>query len=473
MTRQVTKQISFADAEMRMQGVTLDPILQRVSDFLDRHADLVDRVYADLVRGLKRPRTGRDGISAAQVLRTFVLARIKDWDLRELRERIADGYTLRVFTQFFAATVPNYRTINRNFNRLRPETVRCVNEAVIDAVLKMRVGDVRQLREDTTVVATDVHFPTDSGLLWDVVRVETRLVSVLRQELGPSLRCDFSDRTRRARRRAQEISRMTGRAHRTRQHAHKYRDLLRAAEEVLQQAAAQTHAARGLLKELDPMRAALISGLISQIDEYARLGRRVVDQTRRRVFGGEQLPVAEKLFSIFEPHTDLIVRGKARTPVEFGHKVQLVECRGGLITDYAVLEGNPPDQEHVLPTLRYHERRFGAPPAMLATDRGFHSAANIAACKEAGVIDCIPQCGGQKTPERQAYEKTRAFKKGQRFRAGIEGRISVLLRGRGMKRCLSHGPERFEVFVGMAVLANNLLVLAALLAKNRPRRVAA
>jgi IS5 family transposase len=265
---------------------------------------------------------------------------------------------------------------------------------------------------------------------------------------------------------------MTGKAHRTRQHARKYRDLLRAAEEVLQQAAAHTHAARGLLKELDPMRAALISGLTSQIDEYARLGRRVVDQTRRRVFGGEQLLVAEKLFSIFEPHTDLIVRGKARTPVEFGHKVHLVECRGGLITDYAVLEGNPPDQEHVLPTLRYHERRFGAPPAMLATDRGFHSAVNVAACKEAGVIDCIPQCGGQKTPERQAYERTRAFKKGQRFRAGIEGRISVLLRGRGMKRCLSHGRERFEVFVGMAVLANNLLVLAALLAKNKPRRVA-
>jgi len=457
---------------MRMQGVSLDPILQRVSEFLERQADLVDRVYADLVRGLKRPRTGRDGISAAQVLRTFVLARIKNWDLRELHERIADGYTLRVFTHFFAARIPNYRTLNRNFNRLRPETVRFLNEAVVDAVLKMRVGDVRQLREDTTVVATDIHFPTDSNLLWDVVRVATRLVSALRRELGTRLHCDFSDRTRRARRRAQEISRMTGKAHRTRQHARKYRDLLQAAQEVLQQAAAHTHAARNLLEELDPMQAALISGLASEIDTYARLGQRVVDQTRRRVFGGEQLPVAEKLFSIFEPHTDLIVRGKARTPVEFGHKIRLVECRGGLITDYEVLEGNPPDQDHVVPTLQHHQRRFGAPPATLATDRGFHSTANIAACKEAGVVDCIPQCGGQKTPERQAYEKSRTFKKGQRFRAGIEGRISVLFRGRGLRRCLSHGRERFEVFVGMAVLANNLLALAALLAKKKPRRAA-
>jgi IS5 family transposase len=472
MTRQASRQVSFADAEIRMQGVSLDPILQRISDFLDRQGDLLDVVHADLVRGLKCSGTGRLGVSAEQVLRTFVLARVKNWDLRELHERIADGYTLRSFTRFFACTVPNYRTIGRNFNRLRPETVRLLNEAVIDAVLSLQLAEVGMLREDTTVVETDIHFPTDSSLLWDVVRIETRLMRAIREELGSGLHCEFSDRTRRARRRAQEISRMTGRAHRTRQHARKYRDLLQVAEEVLEQAAAHARAARGLLAGLDPMRAALIGGMASEIERYSRLGHQVVDQSRRRVFGGEQLPVDEKLFSIFEPHTDLIVRGKARTPVEFGHKVRLVECRGGLITDYEVLKGNPPDQDHVVPTLQYHQRRFGATPEMLATDRGFDSAANIAACKDAGVIDCIPQRGGQKTPERQAYESSRAFKKGQRFRAGIEGRISVLLRGRGMSRCLSCGRERFEVFVGMAVLANNLLAVARLLASKTRRRAA-
>ena len=455
-----------------MQGVSLDPILQRISDFLDRQGNLLDVVHADLVRGLKRSGTGRLGVSAEQVLRAFVLTRIKNWDLRELHERIADGYTLRSFTHLFAGTVPNFRTLGRNFNRLRPETVRLLNEAVIDALLNMQRAEVGVLREDTTVVETDIHFPTDSGLLWDVVRVETRLVRALREELGSQLHCEFSDRTRRARRRAQEISRMTGKAHRTRQHAHKYRNLLQVAEEVLEQATAHARAARGLVGRMDPLRAALIGGMVSNIEHYSRLGHQVVDQTRRRVFGGEQLPVEEKLFSIFEPHTDLIVRGKARTPVEFGHKVRLVECRGGLITDYEVLEGNPPDQEHVQPTLDHHKRRFGTLPKMLATDRGFDSAANIAACKDAGVIDCIPQRGGQKTPERQAYERSRAFKKGQRFRAGIEGRISVLLRGRGMSRCLSCGRERFEVFVGMAVLANNLLAVAKLLACKTRRRAA-
>lgn len=468
--RQPNRQVTFVDLEMGWQGVVLDRTQRHISDFLDRQADLVNKVHADLVRGLKRSRTGRAGITAVQVLRSYLLSRIKNWDVRELRERIADGYSLRVFTHFFSALVPNYRTFNRNFNRLQPETVRLLNEAVVDAIVEMRVG-VRKLRGDTTVVETNIHFPTDSGLLWDVVRVQTRLVNALREELGERLRCDFPDRRRRARRRMQEISRMTGKS-RTRQHVRKYRDLLQVSEEVLHKAAAHVTAARGVLDGLAPMQAALVLGLASEIEEFGRLGQRVVDQTRRRVILGEQVPVEEKLFSIFEPHTDLIVRGKARTPVEFGHKLLLVESEYGLVTDYRVLKGNPHDQDHVEPILDHHQQRFGAPPKLLAHDRGFDSPDNLAACEERGVFECIPQRGGQKTPERQAYEKSRAFKRGQRFRAGIEGRISVLFRGRGMKRCLLHGPDRFEVFVGMAVLANNLLVLAALLDKRKHARAA-
>ncbi|HEU4798786.1 MAG TPA: ISNCY family transposase [bacterium] len=468
MARQADQQVTFADVEMRRQGVVLERTLQRISTFLDRQSELVNRVHADLVRDLKRPKTGRDGLSAAQVLRSFILLRIKNWDLRELRERIADGYTLRLFTHFHSGRVPNHQTFNRNFNRLQAQTIRFLNEAVVDAAVEMRLADVRKMRTDTTVVETNIHFPTDSGLLWDVVRVQTRLVNMLREELGDRLGCDFSHRTRRARRRMQEISRMTGRT-RTRQQVRKYRDLIRVTEEVMQMAAAHAHAAKGLLDGLDPMRAALVSGVAAEIEEFGRLGQRVVDQTRRRVLGGEQVLVEEKLFSIFEPHTDLIVRGKTRTPVEFGHKVRIVEGGYGLITDYETLVGNPADQAHVKPTLEHHQKRFDAPPELLAADRAFHSEDNLTACKQAGVTECIPQRGGQKTAERAAYEKSRAFKKGQRFRAGIEGRISVLFRGRGMKRCLRHGLERFEVFVGAAVLANNLLVLAALLEKKHRR----
>ena len=166
-----------------------------------------------------------------------------------------------------------------------------------------------------------------------------------------------------------------------------------------------------------------------------------------------------------------------RTPVEFGHKVFLAESAQGLITQYKVLKGNPSDEHHVEPSLKRHKEAFGSVPELYGSDRGFFSDSNVTSCERGGVkVVCIPQRGGKKTPEREAYEKSPAFKKGQRFRAGIEGRISVLFRGRGMKRCLWSGSERFELFIAAAVLANNLLVIAARLRKKKttaPLRAAA
>jgi transposase, IS5 family len=214
-----------------------------------------------------------------------------------------------------------------------------------------------------------------------------------------------------------------------------------------------------------------VAGLREEIEHYCGLGTRVINQARRRILDGEQVANAEKIYSIFEPHTDLIMRGKVRTPVEFGHKVFLAESAKGLITQYKVLNGNPLDAIHVAPSLKCHKKAFGRAPELYGADRGFFSEQNLASCARSGVtLACIPQRGGKKVPEREAYEKSVAFKKGQRFRAGIEGRISVLSRGRGMKRCLAEGSVRFELWVGAAVLANNLMVIAALLTKRVSRR---
>ena len=163
-------------------------------------------------------------------------------------------------------------------------------------------------------------------------------------------------------------------------------------------------------------------------------------------------------------------------PVEFGHKVFLAESAQGLVTDYEVLGGNPSDTDRVQASLERHQATFSHAPELYAADRGFFSAENEANCEKAGVGQvCIPQRGGHRTVEREAQERTPAFKKGQRFRAGIEGRISVLFRGRGMKRCLAKGERRFEILVGAAVLANNLLRIAELLRtkKTERRRAAA
>jgi IS5 family transposase len=157
--------------------------------------------------------------------------------------------------------------------------------------------------------------------------------------------------------------------------------------------------------------------------------------------------------------------------LSFGHKVFLAESARGLITQYEVLHGNPVDEQHVVISLERHKQTFGDVPELYSSDRGFFSEGNVTSCEQQGVkVVCIPQRGGTKTQEREAYEKSREFKDGQRFRAGIEGRISVLFRGRGMKRCLAEGRERFELWVAAAVLANNLMKIAALLAEPSSRR---
>lgn len=251
----------------------------------------------------------------------------------------------------------------------------------------------------------------------------------------------------------------------------KYRALITLTAEVVQAARAVV-AAAATTPVTDPITAAHATALGEEITVYGDRTERVLTQARRRVLEGESVPNADKLFSIFEPHTDLIKRGKVQAPVEFGHKVFLAESGRGLITDYQILDGNPVDETEVAPSLDRHRALFATSLDLYAADRGFFSAQALQACAAADVaLECIPQRGGGKSLERTARERSRRFRVGQRFRAGIEGRISVLFRGRGMKRCPLHGRERFELFVGAAVLANNLLVLAALL-QRRPRRTA-
>jgi IS5 family transposase len=468
MSRLGEPQLSFADLELRQQGLELDPLLRGMADFLDAHSALVEQVRLDLVRGLKNPHAGRSGITPSQTLRSLVLMRVKNWDYRELRERINDGYTLRSFTDFDSHRVPKHDAFNRAFNRLTPATIEAINRAVVQRAVQLGLEDGKQLRVDTTVVETDIHYPTDATLLWDTVRTVTRLVDKLHQELPGGVE-GFTNRTRSARRRMQELERMSA-AQRHTQQKPKYRALLRITDAVLT-SARQAVQKSAKTKGVDVVGGLVIDQLCQQIISYCDLGDKVIHQTRRRVLDGEPVPAEEKVYSIFEPHTDLIKRGKQRQPVEFGHKVFLAESSEGLITDYQVLEGNAPDTAQVQPSLDRHQQAFCRPPELYAGDRGFYSADNVADCREAGVSQvCIPQRGGQKTAEREAVEFSPAFKKGQRFRAGIEGRISVLFRGRGMKRCRANGRERFEVLVGAAVLANNLMRIAELLRNRKPAR---
>ena len=183
MSRVLEPQLSFADLESRHLGVQLDPTLRGIMSFLEDHPALVEHVRLDLERGLKNPGAGRHGISPEQTLRSLLLMRVKNWDYRELRERINDGYTLRGFTLFDSHRVPQHDAFNRAFMRLTPDTIRSLNQAVVQAAVQLELEDGKKLRVDTTVVETNIHYPTDATLLWDSVRTLTRLVGELHEQL--------------------------------------------------------------------------------------------------------------------------------------------------------------------------------------------------------------------------------------------------------------------------------------------------
>src|SRR5260370_7695338 len=305
---------------------------------------MMEHVRRDLERGVKNAGSGRDGLKREKVLRALVLKQVKNWDYRELRERIADGYTLRSFTEFLSQPVPKHDAFNRAFNRLTPETLRMVNDLLVESAVELGVEDGKQLRVDTTVVQTDIHHPTDNTLLWDTVRVVTRLVGQLEETMGQAVK-GFRNHTRAARRRMQQIQRMTPKQ-RQQQLTPKYRELIAITEDVVNGAQDWLQRTRKV-KSQDPVTEVVIDELRKEIEHYSQLGKRGIHQTRRRVLEGEQVPTAEKVYSIFEPHTDLIKRGKVQTPIEFGHKVFLAESANGLITQYQVLDGNPSDEDQL------------------------------------------------------------------------------------------------------------------------------
>src|SRR2546427_2511223 len=232
--RSLPPQLSFADLELQFQGVQLDPLLRTIAEFLDQHLTLIEQVRKDLERGLKNPRTGRNGIAPSQVLRSLVLMRVKNWDYRDLQERINDGFTLRSFTAFDSQPVPKHDAFNRAFNRITPETLRDINQLVVQASVQLGLEDGKTLRVDTTVVETNIHYPTDATLLWDSVRTITRLIDRLHEKLPDGVQ-GFTNRTRSARRRMQAIQRMSA-AQRSTQQEPKYRELIRITEQVVQNA---------------------------------------------------------------------------------------------------------------------------------------------------------------------------------------------------------------------------------------------
>ncbi len=413
---------------------------------------------------MKAPSPSRPGrhaaVTAEQALRSAILKQLRGFDYCNLAAEIEIAPIYRKFTRFYGAKIPSFTTLERAIKKISAETMEKGNEEMVNLGVKKKVENGKAVRHDTTVVGTDISYPIDAKLLNDSVRVMTRLVQTLR-EGAVEIPWEFRNRTRSAKKRAYRITLAKGKnAKEVR--AKNYKVLLKVQRETRAQAEAIVEALRARVEVA--MRLEVL-GPLGELEAILPLAAQVYEQAERRVIRGEKVPVDEKLVSIFETHTDIICRGKSNCKAEFGHKVDFATGRSGLVLRYEVFEGNPADGEVLERALEDHIRLFGKAPEKLTADRRYFSRDNERIAKEKGVKQVALPKPGRLSEVRKSLQKASWFKKLLRWRAGVEGNLSTLLRSFGQKRCLWKGWESFKAYVGLGVMAYNLRLLAGHLAK--------
>jgi IS5 family transposase len=377
------------------------------------------------------------------VLRIALLKQIHGLSYRELEFHLQDSDAFRAFAGLGFEDRPSHQALQSNVKRIRPETWEAIHRILIRFAQKEGIERGRTVRGDTTVVDAAIHEPSDSSLLWDCVRVATRLMHRMAQR-EPALRKLFSDHTRRAKRRAYTIKFH----HRRKDRVLQYRDLIRVSEAVRNDAVVVVERAA---------RIEVLQALVTELQVLLPRLDRVLDQTRRRVLDGEKVPSDEKIVSIFETHTDIIVKDNRET--RYGHKVYLTGGKSSLVLDCVIEEGNPADSTLIERSLQRHVDLFGEAPRQAAFDGGFASKENVATAKALGVEDiAFHRKRGLEISDmvRSAW----VFRRLRDFRSGIEGCISTLKRAFQMDRCTWRGPSSFRAYVWNSVTSFNLIVLA-------------
>jgi IS5 family transposase len=447
-----------------------EPELAQLDRLLEDDA-IFRRVKADMAR--RRPHSltlGRPGTPVEVILRLLVVKRLYDWSYEEVERLVSDSLVLRQFCRVYLEKVPDDTTLLRWARVIAPATLVALNERVVALARRLAVTRGRKLRLDGTVVETTIHHPSDSSLLADGVRVLSRALRRARTVLGEAAggaRELFRTRLRSVRRLVRSLHRLGRRkgdaAARAMREA--YARLIAVARKTCAQA---TRIGTALRERPEPP----AQRLARQLDTFLPRVAQAIAQAVRRVLRGETVPAGEKIVSLFEPHSQIIVRHKAGKPVEFGRKLWLEEVEGGIVSGWRLLDRSGQDAPYLLPSLAAHRERFGRPPRLVTGDRGVFSPENERLAEAAGVARVVIPAVGKITPERSRLEKQRWFRRGFRFRAGIEGRIGVLQRCYGLGRCRDHGEDGMGRWIGWGIVAGNLQRIARTVAARQRAAVA-
>jgi IS5 family transposase len=443
-------------------AIEMEPELAQIDSILDDDR-LFQMIKNDMAQRYPQTlETGRNSTPVEVNLRMLAVKRLYQFTYRRTEWHVGDSLVLRWFCRIYFNSVPDHTTLNRWALLIRPETLHAFNDRITAIATELKVTRGRKLRTDGTVVETSIAYPTDSKLLADGVRVLSRTLKRAKEMVKDTTQLTaktFRDRTRSARNQARRIARRA----RQRSSAAK-EDMQKAYQRLVHVTRATVKQAETVLDTIKTESSQAAQHLVETLETFLLRVEQALSQTVRRVFEGESVPAREKIVSLFEPHTDIIRRQKAGKPVEFGHKVWLDEVDGGMVTAWRVLDGNPPDDEQWRPAVDHHLQQFDKPPWQASGDRGLYSPANEAYARQQGVKRIILPKPGRKSAARKQHEAQSWFKRGRRFHAGVEGRISVVKRKHGLDRCLDHGEEGFDKWVGWGVIAGNLTVMGRILA---------
>ena len=420
--------------------------------------NLIDVVFeAQGQRHAQSATRGRAQTPAETVLRLLLLKHVRNWSFDTLEREVTLNLAYRDFARIGLNKVPDAKTMARIAQALGGEVIAQLHERLVALAQEHGVVKGRKMRVDTTVVETNIHYPTDSGLLGDGARVLTRTMKKVEQRAG-KLKRPIRDRTRSVNKRVIAIataSRYRGEAGEQRRQK-EYRGLLRLTRQILNDT-------RRVLGEIEGRRKPGLKALREELMVMSDRVRQVVKQARARIFGGvTQLP--GKIVSLFEPHSEIIRKGKASKPTEFGKLVQVAEAENQIVTHYDVFDQRPSDRELLTKAVAAQHRRLGRVPQLVTADAGYYARSHELAIAEMGVKRVAVPNRNTRSAERKTMEKSRWFKKAQAWRTGCEGRISVLKRRHGLRRCLYRGVEGMKRWVGLGILADNLINIGKVIA---------
>lgn len=424
---------------------------QRISELLDQNPKLLNLVHRDWVKLLSSSPKGRSGFSSEQLLRALLVMFIEQKDYRGTIILIATCDLLKHFVRLGPKQIMDFTFLNKAYNALGPKTLEQMHAVLNDFTVSQQLISGDKQRMDTTAYETNIHYPTDSSLLWDSFRTLSNLLRTILKDL-PQLDLHHRFHDKKIKKLATYIARNA---------SSKRKSTRRSVKRQYKQLIQRVHWIHGIGKT--------VYNTVSKTDyNVAALGRylplvdKIVNQADKRILKGEKVPPDEKLYSLFESHTELLVRGKAGKPIEFGHKILIAQTAEKYIHHYQVMEKQIADKDLLASAVEAHKNLFNSYPQILSTDKGFYESMQQITELEGKIPMVSIAKKGRRTQVERDRETTEAFIDGQRFRAGSEGSISVLKRAFKLGRCLFKGYKNYAASVGFAVLCHNLVLLTKL-----------